>query len=124
MTFQEWLAIREGLWLNDDKVLEGLSKLPQPKPKKQSHRKPLTQAVRPAQPQVRPVLPKFSIAPKKKRTTVMVARIECQLFSSDQAVASCCFSRRRRRAAPIPETQAPIPNKAREEGSGTVEVVK
>lgn len=34
MTFQEWLAIREGLWLNDDKAVEGLSKLTQPKPKK------------------------------------------------------------------------------------------
>ncbi|TWU02612.1 hypothetical protein [Stieleria varia] len=27
MTFQEWLAIRERLWLNDDKAVEGLSEL-------------------------------------------------------------------------------------------------
>ena len=40
MTFQEWLAIREGLWLNDDKAVEGLSKLSQPKPKKPPQRKP------------------------------------------------------------------------------------
>lgn len=65
MTFQEWLAIREGLWLNDDKAVEGLSKLPQPKPKKPPQRKPLPQAVRPAKPQVRPVLPKPSIVPMK-----------------------------------------------------------
>jgi hypothetical protein len=65
MTFQDWLAIREGLWLNDDKAVEGLSKLPQPKPKKPAQRKPLMQAVKPAKPQVRPVLPKFSIAPTK-----------------------------------------------------------
>ncbi|WP_166831927.1 hypothetical protein [Thalassoroseus pseudoceratinae] len=63
MTFQEWLAIREGLWLNDDKAVEGLSKLPQPKPKKPAQRKSLTQAVRPAKPQVRPVLPKSPIVP-------------------------------------------------------------
>ncbi|QDU38260.1 hypothetical protein Mal4_25870 [Maioricimonas rarisocia] len=55
MTFQEWLAIREGLWLNDEKAVEGLSKLPQPKPKKPSQRKP----------QVRPVLPKSLLAPTK-----------------------------------------------------------
>jgi hypothetical protein len=65
MTFQERLAIREGLWLNDDEAVEGFSKLPQPKPKKSPQRKPLTQAVRPAKPQVRPVLPKFSTAPTK-----------------------------------------------------------
>jgi len=44
MTFQEWLAIREGLWLSDEKAVEGLSKLPQPKPKKPPQRKPLTQS--------------------------------------------------------------------------------
>ena len=65
MTFQEWLAIREGLWLNDDKAVEGLSKLPQPKPKKPPQRKPFTQAVRPAKPQVRPVLPKFPSLQRK-----------------------------------------------------------
>lgn len=65
MTFQDWLAIREGLWLNDDKAVKGLSKLPQPKPKKPPQRKPLMQAVRPAKPQVRPLLPKFSVPPKK-----------------------------------------------------------
>jgi hypothetical protein len=82
MTFQEWLAIREGLWLNGDKVLEGLSKLPQPKPKKQSHRKPLTQAVRPAKPQVRPVLQKFSIAPTKNGRPRW-----------SPAFSTCCFFR-------------------------------
>lgn len=65
MTFQEWLAIREGLWLNDNKAVEGLSKLPQPKPKKPPQRKPLKQAVRPAKLKVCPLLPKFSIAPTK-----------------------------------------------------------
>ncbi|WP_145352229.1 hypothetical protein [Roseimaritima multifibrata] len=65
MTFQEWLAIREGLWLNDGKAVEGLSKLPQPKPKTPPYHNPLTQAVKPAKPQVRPVLPKFSTAAKK-----------------------------------------------------------
>ena len=65
MTFREGLAIREGLWLNDDKAVEGLSKLPQPKPKKPPQRKPLTQVVRPAQTRVRPVLPKSSIVPMK-----------------------------------------------------------
>ena len=69
MTFQEWLAIREGLWLNDDKAVKGLSKLPQPKPKKPPQCKPLTQAVRPAKPQVRPVLPTFSIAATKNGRT-------------------------------------------------------
>lgn len=44
MTFHAWLAIREGLWPGDDKAVEGLSKLPQPKPKKLPQRKPLTQA--------------------------------------------------------------------------------
>jgi hypothetical protein len=65
MTFQEWLSIREGLWLNDDKAVEGLSKLSQAKPKKPPQRKPLTQAVRPAKPKVRPVLPEFSTASTK-----------------------------------------------------------
>ncbi len=81
MTFQDWLAIREGLWLNDDKAVEGLSKLPQPKPKKTPQRKPLMQAVRPAKPQVRPVVPKFQ-SHQEKRTTVMVARFDCLLFLS------------------------------------------
>ncbi len=31
---------REGLWLNDEKAVEGLSKLPQPKLKKPPQRKP------------------------------------------------------------------------------------
>ena len=65
MTFQEWLAIREGLWFNDDKAVEGLSKLPQFKPKKPPQRMPLTQTVRPTKPQVRPVLPKPIAAPMK-----------------------------------------------------------
>ena len=65
MTFQEWLAIREGLWLNDDKAVEGWSKLPQPKPKKPHQRKPLSQAVKLAEPPVRPVLPKPIAAPMK-----------------------------------------------------------
>lgn len=40
MAFQEWLAIREGLWSGDDKAVKGLSKLPQPEPKQRSQRKP------------------------------------------------------------------------------------
>jgi len=63
MTLQDWLAIREWLWLNDHKAVEGLSNLPQPK--KPPQREPLTQVARPAKPHVRPVLPKLSIAPTK-----------------------------------------------------------
>ncbi len=65
MTFREWLEIRERVWPGDNKAVEGLAKLTQPKPKKPPQRKPLTHAVRPAQPQVRPVLPKSSVVPTK-----------------------------------------------------------
>ena len=171
MTFQEWLAIREGLWLSDEKAVEGLSKLPQPKPKKPPQRKPLTQSGGPAKPGVHPVLPKFSTASTKNGrpwwSPALIAHLPdrrsprpwlCSMrptvrrversgdrstttwngrdtapqqrtrtrplhnrVPSDQAVASCCFSRRRRRVAPTPATQAPMPNKAKasEEGSGT-----
>jgi len=44
MAFQEWLVIREGLCLNDDKSVEDLSKLPHSKSKKPSSGKPLLQA--------------------------------------------------------------------------------
>ncbi len=57
----------------------------------------------------------------EKRTTMIVVRFDCRPFSSDQAVVSCCVSRRRRRAAPTPAAQAPMPSKASEEGSGTAE---
>ena len=49
----------------------------------------------------------------------MAARFDFPLVLSNQAIGCCCFSRRRRRQAPIPATHAPIPNNAREEGSGT-----
>jgi len=67
MTHRGWLAIREGVWLNDDKDLEGLSKLPQPKPKTPPQRKRLTPAVRPTAPQVRPLLSNISVAKKNGR---------------------------------------------------------
>ncbi len=38
MTFQKYKTWREsldeGMWLNDDEAIEGMSKLPQPEPKK------------------------------------------------------------------------------------------
>ena len=34
-TFAEYVQMREGLWVADNKAVEGWSKLPQPKPKKQ-----------------------------------------------------------------------------------------
>ena len=33
-TFHEYLQMREGLWMPDNKAIEGLSKLPKPKPMK------------------------------------------------------------------------------------------
>jgi hypothetical protein len=41
MTFLEFIAIREGLWLNDDKAVEGLSKTPIPKPRKRKRNCPI-----------------------------------------------------------------------------------
>jgi len=34
MTFAEYVAMREGLWLNDKNAIEGISKTPPPKPPK------------------------------------------------------------------------------------------
>lgn len=47
-------------------TVEGLSMLPQPESKKPPQREPLTQDVRPADPQIRPVPPKLSTVPTRK----------------------------------------------------------
>jgi hypothetical protein len=48
LTFQEHVAWREGLWMPDGNAIEGLSKLPKPKPpKKPAARTATTPQVRP-----------------------------------------------------------------------------
>lgn len=48
-TFAEYVQMREGLWVADNKAIEGWSKLPQPKPKKQ---KPPTKPPTPTKPKI------------------------------------------------------------------------
>jgi len=43
-SFREFISAHEGLWLSDDKAIEGWSKLPQPKPKVKSVAEPTAQA--------------------------------------------------------------------------------
>jgi hypothetical protein len=71
------------LWLNDDKALEGLSKLPLPKPKKPAQHKPLMQAVRPAKHAGASRASEVFHRTNEKRTTTMVARIDCLMFLPD-----------------------------------------
>ena len=48
-TFQEWLAVREGLWLNDKNAVIGLSRL-NPLPKNSAVNKSLTKKPKPFKP--------------------------------------------------------------------------
>ncbi|MCE2795149.1 MAG: hypothetical protein LW816_07475 [Planctomyces sp.] len=83
LTFQDWLVIREGLWLNDYKAVEGLSKVPSPKteetaPTQAAHAgREATQAAGASR------AAEVFNRTNEKRTTMVVARSDCLLFLTD-----------------------------------------
>ena len=59
-TFADYVLWREGLWMNDDNAIVGLSKLPRPKPPKKQKPPPQPKLNAPKQIRVaKVVMPKF-----------------------------------------------------------------